>query len=517
MPVHPLPSESHREEAAVAGLTENLGNGSGLVAKQIMMTDALRLSRFAHFVGAPAGYVGVFNALNLAVVAVESRIAEILKTHSELTPATVGYLERECPSLLPELQRQRIVVQNDDQAGDDLAAAREHLRHAPIGILYLLLTDACNLNCQYCYFEAGMPVDYQFSKMPPAVAQRSIDLFAKVLQQPASATIEEPQIILYGGEPFLNWETMSDALSHISDRLKGGALPANTSVTINSNGTAITDHICEVLQQFPFVTVAVSVDGPKELHDVKRKDLLGHGTFRRTDAGIRRLQKAGIKVGLCCTLSTHNLNRAKEILLWLRETYGVTSLGFNILISPQHTEPARLVYADNVADAIIACFKTAREEGIYEDRIMRKVRSFVQGKINFYDCGGCGGQLVIAPNGQIGVCQAYCGTKKYFTEFSASFDPYTHPYWQQWRTRSPIGMDQCADCIALGNCGGGCAYAAENCHGNIRDLDDIFCVFSKKVIQFLVSDLVNNMLRRGQTIHHAKANNPTLTSPRGNG
>ncbi len=185
----------------------------------------------------------------------------------------------------------------------------------------------------------------------------------------------------------------------------------------------------------------------------------------------------------------------------------MTSLGFNILISPQHPEPARLVYADNVADAIIACFKTAREEGIYEDRIMRKVRSFVQGKINFYDCGGCGGQLVIAPNGQIGVCQAYCGTKKYFNEFSASFDPYTHPYWQEWRMRSPIGMDQCADCIALGNCGGGCAYAAENCHGNILDLDDIFCVFSKKVIQFLVSDLVNNMLRRGQTV-----TTPSLTT-----
>jgi uncharacterized protein len=458
-----------------------------------MTTESLRRSRFAHFVEANDGYVGVFNALNLAVVAVKPRIADILQSNPEITPTTARYLNSECPSLLPELKRQRLLITNDDDASDDLAAAREHLRHAPIGILYLLLTDACNLNCHYCYFEAGIPANYQFSKMTSTIAEQSIDLFARVLQQPASASIDEPQIILYGGEPFLNWETMNAALAHTKTLLDNGTLPASTTVTINTNATAIRDDMVEALRAFPFVTVAVSVDGPAAVHDSKRLDLLGHGTFQRTDAGIQRLQNSGIKVGLCCTLAAHNLHRAKEILLWLRDTYGVSALGFNILISPQNPEPTRSTYAEGVADAIIACFKTARHEGIYEDRIMRKVRSFVQGKINFYDCGGCGGQLVIAPDGQIGVCQAYCGTKKYFTAFSSAFDPYNHPYWEEWRTRSPIGMEQCTDCIALGNCGGGCAYAAENNHGTIMGLDDTFCVFSRRVIRFLVTDLVNNM------------------------
>jgi len=86
--------------------------------------------------------------------------------------------------------------------------------------------------------------------------------------------------------------------------------------------------------------------------------------------------------------------------------------------------------------------------------------------------------------------------EKYFTDYSPSFDAYHHPYWEHWRKRSPIGMDQCADCLALGNCGGGCAYAADKAHANIMALDDIFCTFSKKVITFLVQDLVKNMRDR---------------------
>ena len=150
-------------------------------------------------------------------------------------------------------------------------------------------------------------------------------------------------------------------------------------------------------------------------------------------------------------------------------------------------------YAERVADKLISCFLISRERGIYEDRIMRKVKSYVEGRIYFYDCGGCGGQMVISPDGQVGVCQAYCGTKKYFVPLTDDFDPATHPFWQEWRKRSPISMPQCVDCVALGNCGGGCPFAAETKTGSIWNVDDSFCFFSQKVINFLVKDLMDKL------------------------
>lgn len=85
---------------------------------------------------------------------------------------------------------------------------------------------------------------------------------------------------------------------------------------------------------------------------------------------------------------------------------------------------------------------------------------------------------------------------KYFTSFTKGFDPEDHPYWKEWKMRSPLNMPQCFDCIALGNCGGGCPYSADVNSGNIWSIDKRFCVFSQKVIIFLVKDLIKQMMQR---------------------
>lgn len=463
--------------------------------RRLYLGDAksrLRLSRFTHVVACDDGFVGLFNALNLAVVGLRKSVADRLLAHTVVSTETLQCLCEQSDALLPELERQGILVSIEHNENHELATAREHLNHTPIGILYLLLTDACNLRCQYCYIEAAIPPEYQTSKMNAQVARNSIDLFARALRR-SHSSIEEPQIIFYGGEPFLNWDTMLVALGYIREQVAAAVIPDNTGVTINTNGTLVTEEMARALKRFPFVTVAVSVDGPPEVHDGMRLDLIGRGSYERTDAGIRRLQAAGVNVGLCCTLTANNLHRAEEILLWLRQTYDISALGFNLLIANKGTFASSGEYAEQVAEAVIRTFRVGRREGIYEDRMMRKVRSFVKGKINFYDCGGCGGQLVIAPDGQVGVCQAYCGTRQYFTDVAPGFDPFEHEYWKEWRQRSPISMEQCEGCIALGNCGGGCAYAAHAMHGNIRALDDNFCTFSKKAIEFLVRDLIASM------------------------
>lgn len=470
--------------------------------------DDLKLSRFTYFIKAENGdYVGVLNALNLGVIIVSSEIADLLQRSMNLQEGvSLDELNSRFPELVEELKKQRIIVPRSVSELDDLKIAREHLTHSSIGILYLILTDVCNISCRYCYFEGAIPKKHKFSMMSKEIARRGVDLFARILPHSMSHGLEEPQIILYGGEPFLNWPVMQYILGYIDELRKVGGLPLNTSVTINTNGILVTDEMAEVLGNFPFVTIAISVDGPKEINDLQRVDHTGHGTFDRVHRSILLLRQRGLNVGLCCTLASHNIDQAEEILKWLHDTYGISSLGFNILIeAPYLAELNRKEYAERVADKLVSCFLIARERGIYEDRIMRKVNSFVNGQIYFYDCGGCGGQIVISPDGQVGVCQAYCGTKKYFTLLTDDFDPETHPYWQEWRMRSPINMPQCIDCIALGNCGGGCPYSADVRYGSIWNLDDIFCVFSRKVITFLVKDLIKQMLSQMSSIKSSLA------------
>jgi uncharacterized protein len=260
-------------------------------------------------------------------------------------------------------------------------------------------------------------------------------------------------------------------------------------VILNSNGILVSPEIAASLAAFSFVTVAVSVDGPAATHDQMRVDHQGHGTFDRVKAGIDCLKAQGVRVGLCCTLARHNLDRAEEILLWLRDTFGVSAVGFNILIETP-SWPSNEDYAREVGHKLVACFEVARRAGIYEDRMMRKVKAFVKGNLYAYDCGACGQQLVVGPDGSVGVCQAYWGAGRNFIHPDEHFDPWTHPLWTEWRSRSPLNLPECRGCIALGSCGGGCVFSAEKRTGTIWGLDVNFCEFSRIATTFLVKDLV---------------------------
>lgn len=425
---------------------------------------------------------------------VSSEIARMFKQKPSLDTKIIEILSAESPQLLEEMEKQCLLMPANISEFDELEGVRQHLKHSPIGILYLILTDFCNIACRYCYFEGTIPKEHKFSKMDESTARRGVDLFASIMPRSFEHGLEEPQIIFYGGEPFHNWKVMRSTVEYIGYLMEKKKLPSNTSVTINTNGILITEEITEFLRQFPFLTLAVSVDGPKAIHDIQRVDRRGSGTFERVQRSIKLLRQKGINIGISCTLTDSNIDHAEEILKWLKDAFGVSSVGFNILMgAPVKELTDRQSYAEKTATKLISCFLVARNEGIYEDRIMRKVNSFVEGKIHFYDCGGCGQQIVISPDGRIGVCQAYCNTEKYFAPLTDNFDLETHPFWQEWKSRSPLNMPQCIDCVALGNCGGGCPYSAEINGGSIWSLDETFCVFSKKAIVFLVKELVRQV------------------------
>ena len=113
------------------------------------------------------------------------------------------------------------------------------------------------------------------------------------------------------------------------------------------------------------------------------------------------------------------------------------------------------------------------------------------------DCGGCGLQIVVSPDGKIGVCQAFCGEKNFFvTESFETFNPESHPFWKQWRHRSPLTNETCKSCIALGNCGGGCPYNAYRTKGTIAALDERFCIHARETTYFLIRDLWKRQMQK---------------------
>jgi uncharacterized protein len=258
-------------------------------------------------------------------------------------------------------------------------------------------------------------------------------------------------------------------------------------IAMVTNGTRINKEIAELLKEHN-VGVSVSLDGPRGITDHFRNQ----GTYNQAIAGLGLLRAVGIDPGVSCTIPPSSIPHFQEILDWFL-MQGVRNLGFNLVTRPAGGYNSEDYYRA-ATNLLLQAFSEFREHGIFEDRIMRKVRAFAEAKPYPFDCAACGGaQMVVAPDGQIGICHALLGTRETFvgSVTDRAFAPENHPVWLEWSRRSPLNMPECQGCRCLGICGGGCPVNGTN---GIWGLDRGFCVHAQTILEWLVWDVFHHEL-----------------------
>lgn len=459
--------------------------------------DVLRLSRWVTEYERD-GIIALFHILNIDVVFLGSELKELVSLLRFGT--TIDHIVARFPQygadlvgLIGELSGRGIVVpfQTDDEAF--LNVKREE-SVPPIGIetLYLLLTDSCNLRCSYCFILNGMPEGYRHNSMTWETAKEAVDMFfANIQRNPPEYKRSLKVINFYGGEPLVNFRLIQKIVGYVEATYTGEmeVLGEEFIYSLVTNGTLIDEEIAAYLAGHPRINVTVSADGKKEIHDQKRVYLGGGGSFDDVLRGIRLLKAAGCReISISCTVDDHNVNRLEDLLA-LHKEFGLLSINLNPLLDTEQ-QRVSMEYMELVNDRMIRYFQQAREVGIYEDRIMRKVRPFLTHRIHAYDCQATGHQLVCSPDGKLGVCHEGIGMKSYFfASVSHNFDFHSHPVINEWGARTPLNMPQCHDCPALGVCGGGCAYGAHLRNGSIWSVDDRFCFHSLQTLEWIIWDI----------------------------
>jgi uncharacterized protein len=74
--------------------------------------------------------------------------------------------------------------------------------------------------------------------------------------------------------------------------------------------------------------VGVSVDGPREVHDAYRVDKGGKPSFDRVVAGLRTLQRHGVRWNALTTVHAANHDRGLEVYRFLRDELGAAFMQF---------------------------------------------------------------------------------------------------------------------------------------------------------------------------------------------
>ncbi len=183
---------------------------------------------------------------------------------------------------------------------------------------------SCNLNCHYCYY-------HNKEEKTTSSAKTIMDddtLEEYIIQHIAAADANIIHFSWHGGEPTLLGIEYFKKIVSLQQKHK---LPQQNIINgIQTNGTLINEAWCKFLARENF-SVGVSLDGPKDLHDIYRQTSSGKSSFDDVMRGIELLKKHQIFSEILCVVHKHNVKEALKIYHFFKKI-GASYLSFLPLV-----------------------------------------------------------------------------------------------------------------------------------------------------------------------------------------
>ena len=293
-----------------------------------------------------------------------------------------------------------------------------------------MVTERCELRCAHCLARS--------SRLAP---EPSLDEAMAVIDQVADLGVGE--LLLTGGEPLAR-EDLPELLAHLHRR----AVPYSLNVA-----RAPSREQREALRRHPPMFAAVSLDGPRRLHD----ELRGHaGAFDEALEAIDLFRRLGVEVAAGTTVTRWNLDQLPETLAVVAHS-GARSWGLHLLLPEgraldrpelflrprelhrllRFVAEKRTYLSVEIADELGYCGEL---EPLLRDLPMT--------------CGAGRTQCVVLADGEV----VPCTTTDRSTSAGNLFERPLGEIWRQGftelRDRRPSG--RCRRCQSFAACAGGC-------------------------------------------------------------
>ncbi|WP_253205646.1 Cys-rich peptide radical SAM maturase CcpM [Clostridium estertheticum] len=152
-----------------------------------------------------------------------------------------------------------------------------------VKMLILQVTQQCNFRCEYCGFSGGyLNRGHSNKKMDISTALKGIDFLIN-----HSKNNDEIYISFYGGEPLLEFNLIKQCIEYCEKEADCKKIAFN----MTTNGSLLTDEIIEFFYKHN-VLLTISLDGPKEIHDIHRKFASNnHGSFDKVISNLINIEK----------------------------------------------------------------------------------------------------------------------------------------------------------------------------------------------------------------------------------
>lgn len=211
----------------------------------------------------------------------------------------------------------------------------------------------CNLACDYCYYlkKDGLYPKGESFRMPD-------DILEEYIAQHIEASLDEViRFSWHGGEPtVLGLDFFSKIVA-----LQRKHQPSSRRIVngLQTNGTLLDEEWCRFLAAEGFA-VGLSLDGPKDLHDLHRLTKDRKPTFEPTMRGYELLRKHEIDCDILCVVNALNVRYPLEVYRFFK---GISAryISFLPLVEQQTNSTGsisrRTVPADAWGDFLCAVFE----------------------------------------------------------------------------------------------------------------------------------------------------------------
>ena len=332
--------------------------------------------------------------------------------------------------------------------------------------IFYVPTYACNFACDYCYqnkyqnshTDNGPVMDHFFSYVDKTFADRS------------------KYLTLFGGEPLLPGRSHRAQIA----RFLKSAAERELETAVVTNGFYIREYL-ELLKEAPIREVQVTLDGMVEMHNRRRPQKGGGGTFDRIVCGVDALLEANIHVNLRMVLDKENVSELPLLSDfavakgWVDHPRFKTQLGRNYELH-NCSRKANVLF-----DRLEMYRQVASQIALHPQILKFHKPAFHLAKLlaekgqlpppNFDACPGTKTEWAFDYTGRIYSCTATVGKQD---EAIGTFYPETTLDEEavfEWQDRDILAIDTCNKCNVRLVCGGGCGALAKNTNGSLNSTD----------------------------------------------
>ena len=385
-------------------------------------------------------------------------------------PAAISELPED---VLRAFQNNKFIVDDDR---DELSSYINQVlkeRYNPFTLrLTIGVTTLCNFKCSYCYENGihGLSMNHD-------VENKIMD-FVHTFKD-----INRLYVTWYGGEPLLNWETIERLSS------KFISMDIDYEATLITNGFLLSESIINSLKRFSITDLQITMDGMQQIHDKRRMQKNGDGSYDRILGNLESLFRLypEVHVNLRTNLDRTNISSYPDFYKELKCKFknndislypGFTCSYFCKNCMDQHDEikdpkdKAKFylsMYNDHKID--LGCFLPTRH---YTACIANMMNGFL-----------------IDPAGDVYKCWSLMGQKEASIGNLNDIDNFSMPMIGRFMASGDFLRDpECLKCQFMPVCNGGCPAARIN-NSYFRQTEPCCCSAKYRIRDYLEAYLDN--------------------------